>query len=369
MRIGVNGRLFYQYPMEGITRYTYHHVFELAQAHPEDQFYIFLDRKLSKYPVFPSNVTYVKIIFPTRHPLLIKVYFDYILPYFFKRHKIDVFYSGDYYISFRARIPQVMVIHDLAYLHYPDHLQQRFLSYFQENVPKWIQKASALVTVSEYVKNDVERHFQKRDIIVAGNAVQDDFIKNPAPDPNLPTEKPYFIYVGSIHPRKNIENMIRGFVHFKNTYKKPIALIIAGRIAWKSEHIYKLFDKEQDIHYIGEISEERKWTLLQNSIALVYLSHFEGFGIPILEGFAAKTTVITSNKTSMPEVGKDAALYVDPSDISGISTAFNDILSDKVRISLISKGSQRLTDFSWKHEAEKTYKAIKAALNSSNLNS
>lgn len=359
MRIGINGRLFYQLPMEGIARYTYHHTYEMAVAHPDDSFYVYLDRKSNHKLDFPSNVTLILIPFPTRHPILIEFYFNIILPIFFKMHRIDVFYSGDYYLSLRANIPQVMVIHDLAYVHYPQHLQPHILKYYQKSMPKWIEKATAIITVSNYVKTDVTTYFGIQVTAVAGNAVG---VRNIAPSKvTLPISQPYFVYIGSIHPRKNIENMVNGFLLFKANQPSDYQLIIAGRIAWKSDTLHKIFDKTKAIHYIGEVTESEKWGLLSRSTAVVYPSLFEGFGIPILEAFAANTLVITSNTTSMPEVGQDAAIYADPQSVEDIANAFSYVTEMDDRDERIGAGKQRLQDYQWQNEAAITYKVIQDA--------
>ncbi|MEZ4909555.1 MAG: glycosyltransferase family 1 protein [Saprospiraceae bacterium] len=356
MRIGINGRLFYQFPMEGIARYTYHHTYEMALAHPYDSFYVYLDRKSKHQLDFPKNVKIILIPFPTRHPKLIEVYFNYILPLFFRLHRIDVFYSGDYYLSLYTKIPQIMVIHDLAYIHYPQHLPRHILDYYKKAMPKWIRKAAAIITVSNYVKADVSKQFNVSIDAVSGNAVSTENITTT--QVNLPSARPFFVYIGSIHPRKNIENMVNGFLQFNAQHRSDYQLIIAGRIAWKSNTLYQIFDKEKSVHYIGEVTEEEKWDLLIRSKAVVYLSLFEGFGIPILEAFAAKTLVITSNTTSMPEVGQTAALYADPQSVEEIALAFNQAATLHNRTQRILAGTHRLDDFTWQNEAAKTYKVI-----------
>lgn len=360
MRIGVNGRLLLSEKMEGMPRYIYETTLQMSKSHPEDEFYVFFDRKVQVNFGFPPNVKSVVVPWHARHPILWYWWFELMIPLYLWWYNIDVFYSGDGYLSLRTKIPTLMVIHDLAYIHYPEQIKSSSLWHYRRFVPKFLRKADSLVTVSNYVKKDILRHFQVQEeqIIVAGNAVgiipETDYSLCSDLIQTTIGEKPYFIYIGAIHPRKNIDNLIKGFLLFnkENRYN----LVLAGRMAWKTDEIQKLIKQYSNIVYMGMVTENEKYSLIKNAVAVTYISLFEGFGIPILEAMGSGTPVITSDVTSMPEIAGDAAITVNPQKPEEIAAAMNSIIhNETMRRQLISKGIERCKDFSWQNTSIKIH--------------
>ena len=171
---------------------------------------------------------------------------------------------------------------------------------------------------------------------------------------------PYFLYVGAIHPRKNVKNLIEAFLSFKKDNPGDTKLILIGRMAWDTDEVEQLIRMHQDIQYLGPLPEADKNTWIKNAFCLTYVSVFEGFGIPLLEAFAMGVPVITSNVTSMPEVAGDAALCVNPFSPDDISQAMAQMYQDKVlRHRLIRDGYHRVTEFSWTKTASVLYAELK----------
>lgn len=361
MNIGVNARVLTSENMEGVARYIYETTLSMALAHPEDRFILFFDRKVNVNFCFPSNVSKVIVPVQARDPILWYIWFEILIPIYLRSYKIDVFYSGDGSLSLRSDVPTLLVTHDLAYLYYPDYIPQRHLSYNQKNVPKFHQKASSIITVSGYVKNDVIKNFDIHPsrINVAYNAINPiklSVILKSNDDNNKTINHPYFIYVGSLHPRKNIINLIDAFNAFNANINKDYKLVLAGRLAWKSDDIKHKIEASPDVIFLGTISEQTKNRLISESQALVYISVFEGFGIPIIEAMSLGVPVITSSVTSMPEVAGDAALLVDPFDITSIAAAMANLANNgTLKSDLIRKGHERYQYFSWEKSASIIY--------------
>jgi len=169
--------------------------------------------------------------------------------------------------------------------------------------------------------------------------------------------------IKNIHPRKNIANLIKAFDLFKSKTDNNYHLAIIGRPAWKTEEYYKALDTSPYRNYIvtKQLKREDLPEVIGSSDAMFYVSLFEGFGIPILEGFEAGIPVVTSNTSSMPEVANDAAILVNPKSIESIANAMKEISESKtLRQSLIKKGFERLKNFSWDKSAAKTYEIIKS---------
>ena len=372
MLIGVNARLLYSDTLEGIARYIYETTLEMAYTHPEDNFILYFDRKPSGHLSFPKNVSCKVIYLPTRHPILWKIWFDWLLPKQIKKDLVDVFYSGDGYVSLRSDIPQVIVTHDLAYKHYPEQISPAILRYYRKYIPLFHQKAKHVIAVSQYTKNEIQSFFDipEAKISVAYNAIRpetssDALVKEHFKQ-KISASTPYFCYVGAIHPRKNVTTLCKAFQLFKTRTGSNAKLLLAGRMAWMTENIKKILQKNDDIIYLGVITEVEKSLLLQNSLALVYISLFEGFGIPILEAMHANTPVITSNITSMPEVAGQAAILVSPWDVSEIAEAFSTVLDSEIRKKYIDLGKQRVPSFHWIKTGEIIYQALKKSSSNSN---
>lgn len=369
MVVGVNARLLYSSHLEGVARYIFETTCEMAKKHPEDTFILYFDRKIESDFVYPDNVLIKIVYLPTRHPILWKIWFNWLLPFRFKLDKIDVFYSGDGFISMGTNVPQVMVTHDLAYLHYPEQISKPSLEFYKKYLHLFHQTASKIIAVSEYTRKDIasKYHMSDKKISVAFNGVRETTINNdnlrPEFKSQVPIDKGYFCYVGALHPRKNIVVLCKAFEQFKKKSNHSCKLLIAGRLAWHTNEIQDAFSKHKDIIYLGPINEDEKYYLLQNSIGLAYISLFEGFGIPILEAFRMGTGVITSHVSSMPEVAGDAAILVDPNDLEEISEGFKTLLNNEIRNQLILNGKNRLKLFSWEKSANIIYTEIKEAYN------
>ena len=200
-------------------------------------------------------------------------------------------------------------------------------------------------------------------------------------------QKRYFLFVGTIQPRKNLVRLIKAYAGFLNVAKQrnseiakqsiyksdsPIrqstnslpALVLAGGKGWLSEEIFELPKKlgiEEQVIFTGRVSDIDLNRLYKNALAFTFPSLFEGFGLPVLEAFEAKVPVITSNNSSLPEVAGDAAILVDPYKTEDIMLALIKLYNDKnAQRDLIKKGSEQLNKFSWKKCASETLAVLKS---------
>lgn len=352
--------------MEGISRYTYETTLHMAELHAEDDFYLFFDRKPTLD--FSSYKNIKKIIVPwhARLPILWYLWFEWMIPLYLWWYKIDVFYSPDGYLSLRTTKPSLLVIHDIAYFHYPQHMQAAHLNYYKKFVPLFLRRANRIITVSHYVKGDLVNSLQvdPNRIAVAYNAVHNPALEHqfelPKEIKSKIQENAYFLYVGAIHPRKNIVHLIQAFQRFQNKSIKPFKLVLAGRLAWDTDVVATLIKNNTQIVYLDVVNENVKYALIKNAMAVTYISLFEGFGIPILEAMACGTPVITSSVTSMPEIAGDAAILVDPNNVEDIAVAMLRISEDaNLRRSLASKGLTRHQMFLWSKSANIIYSTLK----------
>ncbi len=286
-----------------------------------------------------------------------------------KKHKIDVFLSPDNFGSLRAPCPTVIVCHDLAFNHYPDQVKWSESLYYRYFIPRYFRKAAHILAVSEYTRQDILKTYglAPGKVSVACNAANEAF--RPLDEgqirsgrENYADGQPYFFYVGSIHPRKNIARLIRAFDRFKSAAQSPVKLLLAGRLAWKTGEVKAALDQSdfaEDIVFLGYVPDEELPGILGSALALTYVSLFEGFGVPLLEAMQASVPVITSNRSSMPEVAGEAAFLVEPESEEDIARAMQRIWEDEaLRKSLAEKGKIQRQKYSWERAADVVEKAL-----------
>jgi len=373
MKIAVNTRLLLKDKMEGIGWFTYETMKRITKSHPETEFIFIFDRKPSEDFIFSDNVTAVVAHPQSRHPFLWYLFFEFGVARVLKKHKPDLFLSPDGWLSLRSKTAQLAVIHDLNFEKHPDFLRPLVLKYYKYFFPRFARKAKRIATVSNYTKQDLTERYgidgSKIDVVY--NGVNDCF--QPLSESEIvriraefSQGKPYFLFVGLIHPRKNLKNQIKGFLQMKEETKSDFKYIVVGsRYMWENEidDILKSSEYGADVIFLGRQGLDSLAELYGASFALTYVSYFEGFGIPIIEAMKAGVPVITSITSSMPEVSGNGALLVNPSSVGEIAGAMKRLMEDdSTRESLVSFGKERAKKFTWDKAAEGLWQSIQKTL-------
>ncbi len=371
MKIAVNTRFLLKDKLEGIGIYTQEIFSRVVQLMPEHEFYFLFDRPFSEEFIFAKNITPLIVSPPARHPFLWYWWFEKSIPKVLKENNIDLFISPDGYASLNTFVPQIITIHDLGFEHFPEHVPYLVRKFYRYFTPKYCQKAAKVMAVSEYTKQDIISTYnieaQKIDVVYNGFEIENQESRIKSQDAEkkiLTSEIPYFIFVGAVHPRKNVLGLLKAFEHFKATFSHPHQLVIVGRKAWMTQELEDFYAQMQfknEVIWIEKIERTDLLELMQHAYGLVYTSLFEGFGIPILEAMTLGLPVICSNTSSMPEVAGNAALLVQPTNINEIAEAMNElIINDELRNGLIAKGKTQATHFDWNSSAEKVVEIIKS---------
>lgn len=373
MKIAINTRLMLRHRMDGIGWFELETTRRMAAAHPEHEFHLLFDRSWDKEFVQLPNLIPHAILPQARRPILMRAWNDYAVPLMLRRLQPDVYVSPDAQGCLRTSVPQLIVIHDINFAHYPADIPPIYSKYMRAFTPRWARKATRLATVSEFSKQDIAATYQvsPEKIDVVYNGVNERFAPISASEKQtfrgrFTEGEDYFLFVGTIHPRKNLQRLLPAFDAFKARTGSKAKLLVVGNSFYHTPEIATAFENmahRADVLLPGRMSAEELHHAIGAALANVYISYFEGFGIPILEGFRCGTPVITSNITSMPEVAGDAALLVNPMDVNDISNALQRVAEDaSLRERLIQSGFQRQQNFSWQRTSELLWQSIQKTL-------
>ena len=273
----------------------------------------------------------------------------------------------------RTDVKSIAVIHDLNFEHYPEFIKPVVRYYYKIFFHRFAKKAAHIATVSEYTKQDIVSLYgipaDNIDVVYNGSH---DLYKPISEQEKVDTRKQftngeaYFIFIGSLHPRKNLTNLFKAFDVFKAKNNTNTKLVIVGNKKWWKGEIADTFEAmkyKNDVVFTGWQAPDILNKLLASALALTYISYFEGFGIPIVEAFNSETAVITSDVTSMPEIAGNAALLVVPFNIASIAEAMAKINSDEVlRKELIENGKIRRALYSWDKTAAKLWEVVEKTM-------
>lgn len=371
MIIGIDGNEANVPEKVGISEYSFELLHQFKEFHlptggSNFQFRIYLKNDpRSDMPQESENWKY-RIVKPA------KLWTQIGLPLNLYSHKPrpDVFFTPTHYAPRFCPIPTAISIMDLSYIHFPQLFRKRDLYKLRNWTAYSARKAKAIFTISQASKNDIlnEYSIDEKKIHVTYPGIKPDntmgdTISIDSLQKKYSLRKEYILFVGTLQPRKNIVRLIEAFAKTKKDSKKEIELLIVGKKGWLFEEILSAperFGVENDVKFLEFISDEELTTLYKHAICFVLPSLYEGFGLPILEAMKNGCPVITSNVSSLPEAGGEAALYIDPQDVSDIAKKIHLVLTDKKnRDDMIKKGYGQIKKFSWERTAKETLSVLK----------
>lgn len=358
MIIGIDGNEANSKRRVGAGQYAYNVLLELHRIDTKNQYYIYLKKKPQKDLPSPNKNWHYLVFGPkflwTKLALPLKLYTQKI--------KLDLFFSLTHYSPSLCPVPTVPTIHDIGYLNFKDQFTKKDLYQLINWTKKSIRKAKAIVAVSQFTKNEIIKTYgiDKKKIFIAYNGVGQ---ARMIPDrigskilEKFKIEKPYFLYLGTLKPNKNIPFIVKAMKNFPNH-----KLVIAGKKGWLFEDIFKLVTElklEQQIIFTDFINETEKWTLYKNAQALVVPSLYEGFGIPAIEAQKTKLPVIASNIEVYKEILGESAILINPLKTEELIKALNDIQINSLAKKLIKAGLKNSAKFTWTNTAKSILKCF-----------
>jgi glycosyltransferase involved in cell wall biosynthesis len=282
---------------------------------------------------------------------------------------LDVLLGLDHVLLPVRGCPGCVVIHDLSYHRYPEHVDPAVLAHVRNHVPDSVRRAALIVTPSSFTRSEVIDVFGVAEdrvvhipwgVSAAFKPVTDagrleEFLKRHG------LTSGYVLAVGSLQPRKNLRHLLRVFLRWREEHGGGPKLVLTGGIAWRAgDLIPELEAHHEAVVRLGHVAEDDLPTLYSAAAVLVFPSLYEGFGFPILEAMACGTPVIASDRTSCPEVGGDAAWYVDPEDDEALFDALTSVLgNESIRTDLRERGLKRATAFTWTRTAQHFLEALR----------
>jgi glycosyltransferase involved in cell wall biosynthesis len=346
------------------------------------------------------------LIFPNLEHVLIKGYDQILLkqwwesislPYILERRSVDLYFSPSYTLpllprfrrlgrylplpsswkapfNIHGRVRYVVAIHDLVGFALPDTFTLKMRLWQRLFVSNAVHNADGILASSESTKRDLFRFFDfsRQKVSVIYLSLDEDFVPvkhkkrlaQVREKYSLPEK--FILALGTIEPRKNIAGVARAFSLLPEDLRDKYRLIVAGGKGWHTNSIFAEIDRlgiRENVKFLGFVDHEDLPSLYSLSSVFVYPSLYEGFGFPPLEAMACGTPVITSTRSSIPEVVGDAAILTEPTDYRAISDELRRVLTDgKIYADLRRKGLRQAKRFNWRRSAKETLKILESTV-------
>lgn len=344
----------------GISEYAYQiitGIYELRNSGKTDHSFIIylknkplnvMPRQTSwwKYKVVGPSKMWTQIAFPTH--------------LYLTREKPDILFSTSHYAPRFCPVPTIISVMDIAYLRFPEMFRREDLYQLKSWTKYSVKKASKVITISQSSKDDIIKYYSvpedKVKVIYLGLKDLNSNMSSSLKLKEFGIKHDFILFVGTLQPRKNIAKLIQAFSILPKTIQDAHQLVIIGKKGWLYDDILiapKQFGVEDNVLFLDYVSDEDLPLFYRNAKVFVLPSLYEGFGLPVLEAMRFDCPVITSNISSLPEAGGDAALYTDPNDENDIARQIEKVVSnEKLRQEMIEKGREHFKKFTWQKAAK-----------------
>ncbi|MDJ0729375.1 MAG: glycosyltransferase family 1 protein [Crocosphaera sp.] len=371
--------------LTGIGVYTLNLISALYQRQETENFSLdiyfhpsvknWLKRNLSTPDLLSQYLQVSCLPIPVSLANILAKYSPFILPYFDKYlDNPNIIQGTDHYVFPYKEAAKIMTIHDLTFVKYPQY-STKIVKGYLERIKRCLSWTDAIITFSENTKQDIVELLNIDPNIIyvtpqasrySPNYLNRQLLSDHRDVIDYYLYKPYFLFVSTLEPRKNILTLIKAFEYLKQNYKIPHQLILIGKKGWKYQDILdkiELSKFKEDMQHLDYISDELVAVFYSQAEAFIYPSFYEGFGLPVLEAMTLGAPVITSHTSSLPEVAGDAALYIDPNNYYELAQIMLKVVDNStLRKEMINKGKKQANKFSWERTAKATldvYKSLK----------
>ena len=369
MTIGIDGNEANIAKRVGIGEYAYELLVEFYKLREKGNNSVHFTIYLKNPPLedMPKATSWWKYCIVKPHKLWTQIGLPFYL--FTRFQRPDVFFTPSHYSPRFSPVPTVMSIMDLSYIHFPSLFAKSDLYQLKNWTSYSVKQARKIFTISNASKDDILTIYKKKpsDVIVTHLGIKDgsgSIDKDSRENMEKLVEKfgltnNYILFVGTLQPRKNIARLIEAVSLLKD---KDVQLVVVGKKGWIFEDILSApekFNISERVKFLDFVSDEDLPSLYKHAKIFVLPSLYEGFGLPVLEAMKNGCPVITSNTSSLPEAGGEAALYVDPENVQDIAEKIETLLKDeKLRDTMVKKGYEQIKQFSWEKTARQTLEVL-----------
>jgi glycosyltransferase involved in cell wall biosynthesis len=367
IHIGLNAHLLslsQSYRGAGISWYIINLLKNLAQVSPDSfEYSAFLSDRAFQETSLALHFSRL----PTRRPVVRIFWEQFIQPLALRRANVDLLHALAFVAPVAAPCPFVVTVYDLSFLRYREAFRPFNRWYLSRLTAHSVKRARAVITISESTRQDVIDFLDVPPERVRTIYCGCDENFRPLPAAEIEAFKAlhqlpgtFVLYLGTLEPRKNVDGLIRAYARWRERQPDAPPLIVAGGKGWYYHQIFKLVESlnlTESIRFPGYIPQDELPLWYNAATLFVYPSHFEGFGLPVLETMACGTPVITSTVSSLPEVaGQDGvARLVSPTDAEALAEAMNEVMVDAdLRASMSERGLARAAKFKWQKTAQET---------------
>ena len=358
MRIGVNALYLIPGGVGGTEIYLRNLLGALAGIDSSNEYVIFTNRETGP-DLVPERFAHVPLpVRAVNRPARL-LYEQTGLAMQARRHGIEVMFNPGFTAPALPGCPNVTVFHDLQHKRHPEYF--RALDLPAWNLFLWlsVKRSRVLVVDSEATREDLKYFYgvANERIVVAPLGVEPEFysIKRSAPEP-------FFLCVSTLHPHKNLDNLLRAFARFQRE-RPEYSLVMTGVRGFHTEAVEKLINElglNDSVQLAGWLERSELYDLFRRATAMLYPSTFEGFGLPVVEAMAAGLPLACSNIEPLHSIVAGAAMEFPPADVGGILSAMHRMTGDTK--DLVERGRKRAESFTWEETARKTLAAIEAGL-------
>lgn len=349
----------------GVGQYVYYLMRHLMRQAPEAAFFgLSTGRTAAAVDTLPPMTGYRHLAIPTR--LMYRAWdhtgkprVDRLLG------GLDVYHATNYHVPPVVSAKRVVTFHDLAFLRDPAWGSPKIAKAFARGARRYAQEADAIIACSDATRRDLQTLLDippgKITVVYEAADVAFGQVTRPQAVDQLVQRQglhqPYILFVSTLEPRKNVTTLLEAFARIAKDI--PHTLVMVGRDGWKMGPIQKALRDPRlagRVHRVGYVESHRDLAAYYAAAeAFVFPSHYEGFGLPVLEALASGCPVICSNRAALPEVAGDAARYVDPEDVDGLAATLRLVLEhEDLREAMSAKGLLQAKRFSWDQCARET---------------
>ncbi len=346
----------------------------IGRVDGENDYVVYVRDAESVQPTFPE-LSHFR--FRAVKPSSIWLRFPFSFPVVLRRDPVDLLHV-QYFVPPASKSPVVLTVHDISFAVHPGFFTRKDRLLLGTLVPWSLRRADRIITDAEFTKGEMVRTYGL-------DPTQIEVIPLAADPRYRPLDREhcrrvvaerhdtgggFMLYVGTLQPRKNVATLIRAYSMFRKQTRLPHKLVIVGKAKYKFDSVFDAIRDsgyEDDIVFSGFVDDADLPVYYNAADVFVFPSRYEGFGLPPLEAMACGTPVIASNASCIPEVVGDAAVLVDPDDVSGFAGAMASVLGDpSVAVEMRDKGAARAGSFSWDRTARETIDVYRDVLRERN---